>query len=66
MTLLCAFVSSLSLDLDLVTDDGLGVVDEAIEDGGCQAAVVIEDLRAVLEGAIGGDHHQGALVALMV
>src|SRR6266446_5022312 len=45
-------------------DDGVGVVQHAIEDGGGQGAIVVEDLRPVFVGAVGGDHHRGALVAL--
>src|SRR5260370_33413256 len=45
-------------------DDGVGVVQHAIEDGGGQGAVVVEYLGPVLVGAVGGDHHRGALVAL--
>src|SRR5215472_11920205 len=39
-------------------------MEDAIEDGGGQGAVVVEDLRPVFVGAVGGDHHRGALVAL--
>src|SRR5215472_5521134 len=45
-------------------DDRLGVVQDPVEDGGGQRAVIIEDLRPVLVGAVGGDHHRRALVAL--
>src|SRR6202049_3902035 len=45
-------------------DDGVGVVQDAVEDGGGQGAVVVEDLRPVFVGAVGGDHHRSALVAL--
>ena len=45
-------------------DDGIDVMEDAVEDGGGQGAVVVEDLRPVLVDAVGGDHHRSALVAL--
>src|SRR5215813_766275 len=47
-----------------LNDDGIDVVEDAVEDGGGERAVVVEDLRPVLVGTIGGDHHRRALVAL--
>src|SRR6202049_726592 len=45
-------------------DDRVGVVQDTVEDGGGQCAVVVEDLRPVFVSAVGGDHHRCALVAL--
>src|SRR6202049_3129257 len=45
-------------------DDRVGVVEDAVEDGGGQGAVVVEDLRPVFVSAVGGDHHRCTLVAL--
>src|SRR5262245_41800700 len=45
-------------------DDGIDVVEDAIQDGGGQGAVIVEDLRPVLVGTVGGDQHRRALVAL--
>src|SRR5262245_22473382 len=45
-------------------DDGIDVVQDAVEDGGRQGAVVVEDLRPVLVGAVGADQHRCALIAL--
>src|SRR5215467_8393970 len=45
-------------------DDGIDVVQDAIEDGGGQGAVVVEDLRPVLVGAVGGEEDRRTLVAL--
>src|SRR5262245_21827431 len=39
-------------------DDGIDVVEDAIQD------VIVEDLRPVLVGTVGGDQHRRALVAL--
>src|SRR5215468_6862423 len=73
VVLLCASVSlSLDLFVNLVLhakalafdDDGLGVMEDAIEDCGRQGAVVVKDLRPVFVGAISRDHHRGTLVAL--
>src|SRR5882757_773872 len=69
---LCVIVVAPGLLVDLVLhaeafafdDDGVGVVQDAVEDGGGQRAVVVEYLRPVLVGAVGGDHHRCALVAL--
>src|SRR5262249_4911172 len=52
---------AVALTLD---DDGIDVVQDAIEDGGGQGAVIVEDLRPVLVDAVGGDHHRRTLVAL--
>ena len=40
------------------------MVEEPVEDGGGKSCVVIEDLRPVFEGAVGGDDQGSALVAL--
>jgi hypothetical protein len=40
------------------------VVEDAIEDGGSQHAVVVEDGWPVLVGLVGGQHDRAALVAL--
>ena len=45
-------------------DDSIDVVHDAIENGGGQRAVIIEDLCPVLVDAVGCDHDRGALVAL--
>ena len=45
-------------------EDGLGMVQEAVEDGGGQGAVVVEDLGPVFEGSVGGDDDGALLVAL--
>jgi hypothetical protein len=45
-------------------DDRVGVVQDAVKDGGGQRAVVVEDLGPMFVGAVGGDHHRCALVAL--
>src|SRR5262249_60367668 len=45
-------------------DHGIDVVHDAIENGGGQRAVIVEDLCPVLVGAVGGNHDRGALVAL--
>ncbi len=37
---------SVAFSLD---EDGLGMVEESVEDGGSQGAVVVEDLRPVFE-----------------
>jgi hypothetical protein len=44
--------------------DLVGAVHEAVEDGGGRGAVVIEDLRPLLEGAMGGNDGGAVLVAL--
>src|SRR5271167_469360 len=45
-------------------DDRVGVVQDAVEDGGGQRAVVVEYLGPMFVDAVGGDHHRCALVAL--
>jgi hypothetical protein len=45
-------------------DDGLGVVQEAVEERGGQCVVVIEDLWPLLVDAVGGDDRGAALVAM--
>jgi len=55
------FFGAEALALD---DDGIDVVEDAVEDGGGERAVVIEDLRPVFVGTVAGDHYWRALVAL--
>jgi hypothetical protein len=45
-------------------DDGFGVVQDAIEDGGGEGGVVIEDGGPVLEDLVGGQDDGSALIAL--
>ena len=45
-------------------DDGLGVVQEPIQNGGGNGAVVVEDRRPLFEGLVGRQHDGTALVAL--
>ncbi len=45
-------------------DDGFGVVEEAVEDGGGDGAVVVEDGGPLLEGLVGGEDDGAAFVAL--
>src|SRR5665648_730374 len=45
-------------------DDGFGVVEESVEDGRGEGAVVVEDGRPVFEGLIGGQDDGPAFVAL--
>ena len=45
-------------------DDGFGVVEEAVEDGGGDGAVVVEDGGPVFEGLVGGQDDGAAFVAL--
>ena len=40
------------------------MVEKAIEDGGGDGAVAVEDCRPLLEGFVGGEHDGAALVAL--
>ena len=44
--------------------DDFGVVEKAVEDGGGNGAVAIEDGGPLLEGFVGGEHDGAALVAL--
>ena len=44
--------------------DGLGVMQHAVEDGAGDAGVVVEDLRPVFVGLVGGDDERAAVVAL--
>jgi hypothetical protein len=44
--------------------DDFGVVKKAVEDGGCNGTVAVEDSRPLLEGFVGGKHDGAALVAL--
>ena len=44
--------------------DRLGMVEQAVEDGGGEGGVVVEDLGPFLEHAIGRDHGRAALVSL--
>jgi hypothetical protein len=45
-------------------DDGFGVVEESVEDGAGQGAVVVEDGRPVFEDLVGGQDDRAAFVAL--
>ena len=45
-------------------DDGLGVVEDAVEDGRGQGAVIVEHRRPVLVDLVGGQHDGAAFVAL--
>ena len=54
-------LGTVALALDV---DGLGVVKEAVEDCGGDAAVVVEDGGPVLVGLVGGEDDGPALVAL--
>ena len=45
--------------------DSLGMVEQAVEDGGGQGRIVVEDLGPVLEHAIGGDCDGAAFVSLV-
>lgn len=45
-------------------DDGFSVVEEAIQHGGSDGAVVVEDGGPLLEGFIGGQDERAAFVAL--
>jgi hypothetical protein len=47
-----------------VDDDGVGAVQEAVEDGGGDAGVVVEDGRPLFVGLVGGEDNRAALVAL--
>ena len=42
----------------------VGVVEKAVEDGGGNGAVAVEDCGPLLEGFVGGEHDGAALVAL--
>ena len=44
-------------------EDGFSVVQEAIENGGGEGAVVVEDFGPVFVGSVGGDDHGALLVA---
>lgn len=44
-------------------DDGLGVVEESVENGGGQGGVVVEDAGSLLEGAVGGEQDGAAFEA---
>src|SRR3974377_1990427 len=44
-------------------NDSIGMVQDTVEDGGRQRAVVVEDLYPVLVRAVGGDDHRRALIA---
>jgi len=44
--------------------DDFGVVKKAVEDGGGNGAVAVEDSRPLLEGFVGSEHDGAALVAL--
>ena len=44
-------------------EDGLGVVEEAVEDGGSEGVVVVEDAGPLFEWLVGGEQYGTALVA---
>ena len=44
-------------------DDGLGVMQQPIQDSRSQSTVVIKDFGPFLEGTIGGDHDRPLFVA---
>ena len=44
-------------------EDGFDVMKEAVQEGGGEGGVVVEDLRPVLIGAVGGEDRGGLLVA---
>jgi hypothetical protein len=52
---------SIAFPLD---ENGLGMVEEPVEDCGSEDAVVVEDLRPVFERAVGGDDDGSPLIAL--
>ena len=45
-------------------DDRLGVMEEAVQNGGGEGAVVVEDPGPLFEGLVGGQHDGAAFVAL--
>lgn len=45
-------------------DHGLGLVEESVEDGAGDGAVVVEDGGPLLEGFVGSDDERTAFVAL--
>ena len=45
-------------------DDGFGVVEDAVEEGGGEGGVVVEDGGPVFEGLVGGQDDRAAFVAL--
>jgi hypothetical protein len=45
-------------------DDGLGMVEDAVEDGAGEGGIVVEDARPLLEGLVGAQDNRAALVAL--
>ena len=56
-----AVFHAVALALD---DDGLGVVDDAVEEGGGEGGVIVEDGGPVLVGLIGGQEDRAAFVAV--
>src|SRR5215471_13021573 len=44
-------------------DHGLGVMQQAIQDGGREGTIIIKDLGPFLEGAVRGDHDRALLIA---
>lgn len=44
-------------------DDGFAVMQQSIQDGGCEGAVVVEDTGPVFEGFVGGQQDGSAFVA---
>ena len=56
-----AVFHAVALALD---DDGFGVVEDAVEEGGGEGGVVVEDGGPVFEGLVGGQNDGAAFVAL--
>ena len=60
--------SSLALVAEAITTaldhQGIGMVQQAIEQRRCQSTFVVEDLRPVLEGPDTGNDRRAALIAL--
>jgi hypothetical protein len=44
-------------------DHGLGVMQQPVQDGGREGAVIIKDLGPFLEGAVRGDNDRPLLIA---
>ena len=43
---------------------GFGMMQKPVEDRGSDGAVIVEDFRPVLEGAVGGQQNGSALIAV--
>ncbi len=56
-----AVFHSIAFSLD---KDRLGMMEQAVQDGGGEDAVVVEDFRPLFEGPVGGDNHGPSLVAV--